>query len=98
MANELSLYRHWIQNQPCIVCGHRPCEAHHPRHNVGLAMRAHDSRLVSLCSRHHTELHGMSGHFRALHRQDVRDMMDAAGERLRTEYKKQHPEDESETL
>lgn len=40
----------------------------------------------------------MSGHFRALHRQDVRDMMDAAGERLRTEYKKQHPEDESETL
>lgn len=60
-------YRHWIQNQNCIVCGTRDyieatgdmkCEAAHVRRadSSGTAYKA-DYCCVPLCNHHHHEQH-----------------------------------------
>jgi ERF superfamily len=49
----------FIANQPCTVCGRRPCEAHHLRYAQprALGRRVSDEFTVPLCRVHHRELH-----------------------------------------
>jgi len=59
-------YATWLRTQPCCAPGEclRNVELHHPRHMVGLGMRASDSSAIPLCPRHHQHLHRLSGPFR----------------------------------
>jgi hypothetical protein len=46
----------WVQSQPCVVCGVRPCENAHVK--GGGAGRKADARwIVSLCHGCHAQLH-----------------------------------------
>jgi hypothetical protein len=49
----------FISRQPCILCGRRPCEAHHLRFAQprALGRRVSDEFTVPLCRVHHRELH-----------------------------------------
>ena len=41
----------WLRAQPCAACGRiGPSHAHHPRHGVGLALKAPDSDAIPLCA------------------------------------------------
>jgi len=42
----------WIRQQPCLICGKRPVEAHHygPR---AFGRKASDSQAIPLCREHH---------------------------------------------
>lgn len=49
----------FVANQPCLVCGRRPAQAHHlkfaqPR---SMALKVSDEYTVPLCNIHHDELH-----------------------------------------
>jgi hypothetical protein len=48
-----------IAKQPCLICGRRPCEAHHLRFAQprGLGLKVSDEFAVPLCRGHHRELH-----------------------------------------
>ena len=66
VAGEDSAYLEYIRRQPCCAPGGEcsgGVQAHHDRHQVGLALRAHDRRTIPLCAGHHRELHSMSGVF-----------------------------------
>jgi len=49
----------FVSNQPCTVCGRKPCEAHHLRYAQprALGRRVSDEFTVPLCRVHHRELH-----------------------------------------
>ena len=50
-----------VRQQRCVICGDDvTVEAHHPRFDVGMAMKADDDKAVALCGRHHRELHTMN--------------------------------------
>lgn len=89
MANEDPDYLEWIRRQPCCVpgCG-KAAEAHHPRHAVGLAQRAHDHRAIPLCPEHHgAGIHRLtSGFFKGWSREQVRAFCDREGARFRERY------------
>ena len=60
---------------------------HHPRYNVGMALRAHDHRAVPLCPECHDSIHRLTcGRFKGWVRQQVRDFLDDQGEALRALY------------
>ena len=84
MANEDRDYLTWLRWKPCLVCGRHPCQAHHPRHNVGMGQRAHDHRAVPLCYQHHEDV--QQYRLDGMNREQLRDWMDAAAERLRKDY------------
>ena len=68
MAGEDKGYLELVRRMYCCVEGCRatPCEAHHPRVGVvGLAQRGHDRTAIPLCTRHHGELHSLSGNFKS---------------------------------
>jgi DNA recombination protein Rad52 len=49
----------FVANQPCLVCGRRPAQAHHlkfaqPR---GMSLKVSDEFTVPLCNTHHDALH-----------------------------------------
>jgi hypothetical protein len=45
-------YLAWIRRQPCLVCSHRPCHAHHAgRRHMG--QKPSDYTAVPLCPEHH---------------------------------------------
>jgi hypothetical protein len=48
-----------VANQSCLVCGRRPCDAHHLRFTQGRALgrKVSDEFTVPLCRGHHRELH-----------------------------------------
>ena len=48
-----------VANQGCLVCGRRPCDAHHLRFTQGRALgrKVSDEFTVPLCRGHHRELH-----------------------------------------
>lgn len=48
-----------VANQSCLVCGRRPCDAHHLRftQSRALARKVSDEFTVPLCRGHHRELH-----------------------------------------
>ena len=49
----------FVANQPCLVCGRRPAQAHHLRHAQprALSKKVSDQWTVPLCAIHHRELH-----------------------------------------
>jgi len=49
----------FVAQQTCLVCGRRPCDAHHLRfaQNRALGRKASDEFTVPLCRGHHRELH-----------------------------------------
>ncbi len=49
----------FVAQQPCIVCGRQPCDAHHLRfaQSRALGRKASDEFTVPLCRGHHRELH-----------------------------------------
>jgi ERF superfamily/Putative HNHc nuclease len=49
----------FVANQPCLVCGRQPSDAHHLRfaQSRGLSLKVSDEFTVPLCRAHHRELH-----------------------------------------
>jgi hypothetical protein len=49
----------YVAEQPCMICGREPCEAHHLRYVQLRAMgrKSSDAYAVPLCALHHRELH-----------------------------------------
>jgi hypothetical protein len=49
----------FVAQQPCLVCGRQPCDAHHLRfaQSPGLSLKVSDEFTVPLCRVHHRELH-----------------------------------------
>ncbi len=49
----------FVANQPCLVCGRRPSDAHHLRfaQHRALARKVSDEFTVPLCRGHHREVH-----------------------------------------
>jgi hypothetical protein len=55
-------HRDFVCSQPCLICGRRPCDAHHiqfgqPR---ALGRKVSDEFTVPLCRAHHRDLHRRS--------------------------------------
>ena len=52
-------YLAYVAAQPCLVCGRRPCDAHHLRFAQprALGRKVSDEFTVPLCRVHHRELH-----------------------------------------
>ena len=50
----------FVANQPCLVCGRRPSDAHHLRfaQHRALGRKVSDEFTVPLCRGHHREVHG----------------------------------------
>ena len=49
----------YVAQQTCLVCGRRPCDAHHLRfaQSRALGRKVSDEFTVPLCRGHHRELH-----------------------------------------
>jgi len=49
----------YVAQQPCLICGRQPADAHHLRHTQGRALgrKVSDEFTVPLCRGHHRELH-----------------------------------------
>jgi hypothetical protein len=49
----------FVAQQPCLVCGRQPCDAHHLRfaQSRALSRKVSDEFTVPLCRGHHRELH-----------------------------------------
>jgi len=71
----------YVAEQPCMICGRLPCEAHHIRYSQPRAMgrKSSDSYTVPLCATHHRELHSR-GNERAWWAGRGRDPMPVADE------------------
>jgi hypothetical protein len=52
-------HRRFVAQQPCLICGRQPCDAHHLRfaQSRGLGQKVSDEFTVPLCRAHHRELH-----------------------------------------
>jgi hypothetical protein len=52
-------HRKFVAGQPCLVCGRRPCDAHHLRFAQprALGSKVSDEFMVPLCRTHHRQLH-----------------------------------------
>lgn len=48
----------WIAEQPCLICGHRPCQSHHVKMMQLRArgLRVSDEYVVPLCPLHHASV------------------------------------------
>jgi ERF superfamily len=57
VRNKVHLRR--VAKQPCLICGRRPCDAHHLRFAQprGLGLKVSDEFAVPLCRGHHREVH-----------------------------------------
>lgn len=54
----------YVASQPCMICGHRPVQAHHllmPNTGFRGGVKAGDDDSVPLCFKHHAELHTKYG-------------------------------------
>ena len=49
----------YVAQQPCLICGRQPADAHHLRYAQGRALgrKVSDEFTVPLCRGHHRELH-----------------------------------------
>ena len=49
----------FVAKQPCLICGRRPCDAHHLRfaQHRALGRKVSDEFTVPLCRGHHREVH-----------------------------------------
>jgi ERF superfamily len=55
-------HRDFVCSQPCLICGRRPCDAHHIRFGQprALGRKVSDEFAVPLCRVHHRDLHRRS--------------------------------------
>jgi hypothetical protein len=55
-------HRDFVCSQPCLICGRRPCDAHHIRFGQprALGRKVSDEFTVPLCRVHHRDLHRRS--------------------------------------
>jgi hypothetical protein len=53
------IHLRFVAKQPCLICGRRPCDAHHLRfaQSRGLGLKVSDEFTVPLCRGHHREVH-----------------------------------------
>lgn len=73
-------YMAWVRTCRCFVgidCEGR-IHAHHAGERPGMGMKAGDDTCIPLCSKHHAEWHGASGHFREMDKVDRRRWSDTA--------------------
>jgi hypothetical protein len=73
----------WVRSLPCCASSLGDCAgpvvAHHPRHLAGgMGMKADDNVAISLCRRHHQELHEVRGSFAGWARDELRLWQDLA--------------------
>src|SRR5262249_8788628 len=49
----------WVAQQPCLICGRKPCDPHHLRYAQprALGRKASDEFTVPLCRIHHRLVH-----------------------------------------
>ena len=55
-----NLHPQRIREQPCLVCGTIPSDAHHLRTDMktkGMGLKPGDDKAVPLCRKHHMKLH-----------------------------------------
>jgi hypothetical protein len=69
---------------------------HHPRHNVGMGMRAHDHRVVPLCPEHHEDAQQYRGVFAAMGKLGMREFFNEVTEKLQTQYLSRSEHDQSD--
>jgi len=89
MANEDRYYICWLGVQTCCAtdCRNKSGPPHHPRHDVGMGMRAHDHRAVPLCPECHESIHRLTwGTFKGWTRDMVREFMDKKAMKYRKLY------------
>lgn len=80
----------WVRRQPCAVCGcPGPNHAHHSTNGKagagnpkalggrrGRGQRADDTEAISLCLKHHKNLHELTGFFSGYTKNELRDWQD----------------------
>lgn len=92
MAGEDRAYTDWLHWQPCVAPGpsHAGGEVHHPRHDengpVGMGLRSHDHRAVSICREHHENIEQHRGPFAGWTKEDVRRFLNEKAAALRARY------------
>jgi hypothetical protein len=88
MAGEDRDYLAWLAWRRCCApggCG-QLAEAHHPRHGVGMALRAHDHRAVPLCRQCHIDIEQHRGRFDGWSKGRVAEWCDLMGAHYRRLY------------
>jgi len=90
MAGENKEYAAWLRKQPCAMTGHGEClgalHVHHSPGHKGLGQRNHDDSGKPLCTLHHTQRHALSGPFRGMGKEALRDWERTTAERFRQLY------------
>jgi len=92
MAGEDPEYLAWLRLRKCSAPGppHWGGDAHHPRHDetgpVGMSLRAHDHRAISLCRACHGHIEQRTGPFAGWSRERVRCWHDEQAARSRAIY------------
>jgi len=66
----------FVRSQPCLVCGHQPCDPHHlqfaqPR---ALGLKVSDEFTVPLCRNHHQQLHQAGNEVAWWHDLDIKPL------------------------
>jgi hypothetical protein len=51
-------YKTFVRSLPCVICGSLPCDPHHIE-SMGMGIKCNDTRTISLCRRHHSEIHAI---------------------------------------
>lgn len=89
MANEDPVYLRWVGSLTCSApgCNRNSGHPHHPRHDVGLGLRAHDHRAIPLCHKCHESIHRLTfGAFKNWTREQVRAFCEREGAKCRDRY------------
>jgi DNA recombination protein Rad52 len=76
-----------VRQQPCLVCGRVPSQAHHVRYaqSRGVALKVSDEFTVPLCAIHHTENHA-TGNERRWWQEYKLDPLEVAAKLWRESY------------
>ena len=70
----------FVAELPCLVCGAKPCQAHHllTAQPKGRGLRAGDQWSVPLCPQHHRMLHDDGNERRFFENRNQHDYLDYA--------------------
>jgi len=88
MAGEDRNYTVWLSWRRCCApggCG-KLAECHHPRHDVGMGLRAHDHRAVPLCRQDHIDIEQHDGRFAGWTKEQVAEWCDLMAAHYRRIY------------
>lgn len=83
-------YLKWVRQLPCEMAGHGDCygspHAHHATGGKGLGTKNHDHQTLSLCERHHSARHSLSGPFKGWNKARIKEWERECYERTRRLY------------